>query len=296
MIVDNASGDGSVGTLCRAIESKGWSEWACVMPQDRNGGFAFGNNAGIHAALAAAKLPDLILLLNPDTIARPNAIRALVDFMDEHPDAGIAGSRLENASGAVDGTAHNAPSPLGELDAGARLGLLSRLLPRHVVTPPTREVEHECDWVSGASMMIRRQVFEQMIMLDEGFFLYYEEVDFCFRAKQAGWQVWYAPRSMVVHLEGASTGIRAVQLRRARYWYDSRRRFFVKHHGIDGLLLADLLWALGRASYLLRRALKLGAQQAMRDPRWYAFDLLWGDLRAVLSGQATAIRRTRETP
>ena len=296
VIVDNASGDGSVDRLCQAIEAKGWSEWASVMPQVRNGGFAFGNNAGIRAALAAATPPELILLLNPDTIARPHAIRALVDFMDAHPDAGIAGSRLENAEGGVDGTAHNSPSPLGELDAGARLGFLSRLLPRHVVTPPTREVEHQCDWVSGASMMIRRQVFERMDMLDEGFFLYFEEVDFCCRARQAGWQVWYVPQSMVVHLEGASTGIRSTQSRRARYWYDSRRRFFVKHRGIGGLLLADLLWALGRASYLLRRVMNLGAQQEMRDPKWYAFDLLWGDLRALINGQALAIQRLRETP
>lgn len=295
VIVDNASGDGSVDTLCRIIEAEDWSEWARVMPQDRNGGFAFGNNAGIRAALAASRPPDQILLLNPDTIVRPNAIRALVDFMDAHPDAGIAGSRLENAEGGVDGTAHNAPSPLGELDAGARLGLLSRLLPRHVVTPPTRVVEHECDWVSGASMMIRRQVFDRLGMLDEGFFLYFEEVDFCCRAKQAGWQVWYAPQSMVVHLEGASTGIRSTRSRRAPYWYDSRQRFFVKHCGIGGLILADFLWALGRASYVLRRLLKLGAQQEMRDPKWYAFDLLWGDFRALFDGRAFAIRRPRKT-
>ena len=291
VVVDNASGDGSVEKLSAAIAREGWSSWAEVMPLDRNGGFSFGNNAGIRKALAATGSVDYLLLLNPDTITRPGAVKALVDFMDTHPRAGIAGSQLENASGGVDCSAHTFPSPLSELDAGARLGVLSRLLHRHVVSSPPRAVAHPCDWVSGASMIIRRQVVENIGWMDEGYFLYFEEADFCRRAQQAGWECWFVPDSRVMHLEGASTGIRAASKRRAGYWYDSRRRFFVKHYGIAGLVAADILWAFGRLSFLLRRGLHLSASRGNNDPKWFMFDLLWGDLMAVLSGRVWTILR-----
>ncbi|KAF0162137.1 MAG: glycosyl transferase family 2 [Rhodocyclaceae bacterium] len=288
IVADNASGDASTERLAAEIAAGGWSAWAEVHAQPRNGGFAYGNNAGIRAAMAATHAPDYVLLLNPDTVARPGAVRALVDFMEAHPDVGIAGSLLENAAGGVDCSAHRIPSPLGELNGAARLGLLSRLLHRHAVSPPRRDEAHECDWVSGASMIVRRQVLEQIGPMDEGYFLYFEEVDFCCRARAAGWSVWYVPESRVLHLEGASTGIRVAAKRRAAYWYDSRRRFFVTHHGVGGLLLADLLWAAGRLSFLLRAALGLTKPGGHADPKRFMFDLLWGDLRALLSGRARA--------
>ncbi len=288
VIADNASGDGSVEKLHAAIATSGWSAWAEVLPLPRNGGFAYGNNAGIRVALEAGQPADYVMLLNPDTVVRPDALRALVDFMAAHPTAGIAGSLIENPDGGADRSAHRAPSPLGELDGAARLGVLSRLLHRYTVSPPLRDEAHACDWVSGAAMIVRRQVLEQVGPLDEGYFLYFEEVDFCCRARDAGWQVWYAPAARVLHLEGAATGIRAVAKRRPAYWYDSRRRFFVRHHGIIGLLAADLLWAAGRLSYLARLA--LGLAKRGNDPQRFMLDLLWGDLRALLGGQVSATR------
>ncbi len=287
VVVDNASGDGSVEKLTAAIEREGWSSWAEVMPLDRNGGFAFGNNACIRRALASTNLVDYVMLLNPDTVAQPGAVKALVDFIDAHPSVGIVGSRLENANGGVECSAHTLPSPLGALDEGARLGVLSRLLRRYVVTPPPQAVAHLCDWVSGASMIIRRQVIDEIGLMDENYFLYFEEVDFCRRAQMAGWECWYVPDSRVMHLEGASTGIHASAKRRAKYWYDSRRRFFAKHYGIAGLVAADVLWGIGRFSFLLRRGLRIGARgREYNDPKWFTFDLLWGDLRAILTGRA----------
>lgn len=290
-IIDNASGDGSVGMIAAAIAREGWSSWAAVTPLDRNGGFAFGSNVGIRAALAAAQRPDYVLLLNPDTVVRPGALRALVDFMDAHPHAGIAGSRLENVDGEVDCSAHRAPSPLGELTGSARLGPVSRLLHRYVVSPPVSDHAHECDWVSGASLIVRDKVLEEIGPMDEGYFLYFEEVDYCCQARAAGWSVWYVPESRVLHLEGAATGIRVGARRRAGYWYDSRRRFFIRHYGLAGLVLADLLWTLGRLSFLLRGALGLRSGGTDLDPKWFMLDLLWGDLRALLSGKAQAIGR-----
>ncbi|NWG87687.1 MAG: glycosyltransferase family 2 protein [Hydrogenophilaceae bacterium] len=291
VVVDNASGDRSVETISDAIEQQRWSVWAGIVPLDHNGGFAFGNNAGIRLAMSEPNPPDYVMLLNPDTVTRPEAIRALVRFMDAHPEAGIAGSLLETAEGGVDCSAHRVHSPLSELDGGARLGVLSRLLRQHVVSPPIPAQAHRCDWVSGASMIVRRSVIEKIGLMDDGYFLYYEEVDYCLRAKQAGWEVWYAPQSRVLHLEGAATGIKAAARRRAAYWYDSRRRFFIKHYGIAGLLLADLLWALGRVSLLLRSGLGLGGKGIERDPIRYMPDLIGGDLRAIFTGRAGAIKR-----
>lgn len=289
VVVDNDSRDGSVEKLRTAIEHEGWSDWADVMPLDRNGGFAYGNNAGIRAALASPTNVDYMMLLNPDTVVREGAIKALVEFMDGHPRAGIAGSLLENASGGLECSAHRIHNPLSELEAGARLGMLTRLLHSYVVWGHPGTEAHQCDWVSGASLIIRREVVERMGLMDDGYFLYFEEADFCWRAKQAGWEVWYVPQSKVMHIEGASTGIRAASKRRAGYWYDSRRRFFVKHYGVVGLILADTLWAAGRVTYMLRYLLRLAAPP--RDPKWFMFDLLWGDLRAILTGQVWAVNR-----
>jgi N-acetylglucosaminyl-diphospho-decaprenol L-rhamnosyltransferase len=291
VVVDNASGDGSVEKLMGAIDREGWQGWASVLPCDRNGGFAFGNNAGIGEALRSTCHVDYVMLLNPDTIVHSGAIRVLFDFMESHQRVGIAGSRLENAEGAAECSAHTAPSPLGELESGARLGILSRVLQRYAVSLPMQEAAHECDWVSGASLIVRRKVFEEISELDEGYFLYFEEVDFCLRARKAGWQIWFVPESRVVHLEGASTGIRNVARRRPSYWYNSRRRYFVKHFGVFGLILADALWAVGRASLTFRRILRLGSGGNRQDPKWFAFDLLWGDFRSLFAGKLWGISR-----
>jgi N-acetylglucosaminyl-diphospho-decaprenol L-rhamnosyltransferase len=289
-LVDNASGDGSEVKLREGIAKNGWSPWVELLPQRRNGGFAYGNNAGIAAALLQSPGPDYIMLLNPDTIVRPGAIIALAEFLDHRPEVGIVGGQLENADGSVEPSAHNAPSALGELESAARLALLSRWLLRHQVTPPRRTDAHQCDWVSGASMMVRRTLIDAIGTMDDRFFLYFEEVDFCSRARNAGWQVWFEPGSRVVHLEGASTGIGQTIRRRPAYWFDSRRRYFVKHRGVAGLLLADICWLLGRTSLAARRALRLGRGGTRQDPPWFTVDLLWGDLKALCTLKLRNIR------
>ena len=292
VIVDNNSGDGSVSRLTKLVAQKNWGSWVDIIGSDRNGGFAFGNNMGIK--LAMQKNPEYIMLLNPDTVVRPKAVSALVKFMQENPKVGIAGSLLESIEGGIDCSAHKIHSPLSELDGGARLGVLSRLLHKYVVSGLPQTEPHPCDWVSGASMIVRRAVIDDIGLMDDEFFLYFEEVDFCWRATKAGWQVWYVPQSRVLHLEGASTGIKEPAKRRASYWYDSRRRFFVKHYGVFGLLLADLFWTIGRLSLLLRAKLGLGGKGIDADPKRFMSDLLGGDLRSILSGKAWSIRRRPE--
>lgn len=290
-VVDNDSQDGSTEKLKNLVASEAWHDWVVIVPAARNGGFAYGNNVGITETLRLFPTVDYVMLLNPDTIVFPGSIEALVEFMDATPSAGVAGSLLENADGELEPSAHRAPSPLGELESAARLGVLTRILHRHAVTPPLSRHAHQCDWVSGASLVVRRKVLEAVGAMDEGYFLYYEEVDFCLRVRQAGWQIWFVPASRILHLEGASTGIRHTRQRRAAYWYDSRRRYFVKHIGLAGWILADILWASGRASLALRRLLRLGSGGKLPDPKCFAFDLLWGDFQALVTGRACQICR-----
>lgn len=291
LVIDNASGDLSDKRLNAAIAREAWSSWAAVVQSNRNGGFAFGNNVGICAALKAPQRMDYLILLNPDTVVRPGALGVLIEFMQAHPTVGIAGSLLETADGGVDCSAHRFHSPLGELEDAARLGMLSRLLHRYRVSPAPPTEAHACDWVSGACMMLRRSVIDAIGLMDERYFLYFEEVDYCWRAKQAGFAVCYVPQARVMHLEGAATGIRKAATRRAAYWYDSRRRFFVKHYGVTGLMLADALWLVGRASVVLRNKLGLGGRSVASDPASFTADLLGGDMRAIFSRRARAIAR-----
>lgn len=259
VVVDNASGDGSVEQLRAAITAENWGDWVGVLASDHNGGYAYGNNLAIRPALAAAHPPDYIHLLNPDTIVRPGAIHTLWAFLEQHPDVGLAGSGLEDLAGNQRPTAFRFPSLPSEMDGGFRLGLLTRLLSRWTITQPKTEVPCPTDWLSGASLMIRRSVFEQIGLLDEGYFLYFEETDFCLQAQRAGWSCWYVPTSRVVHFPGSSTGVTKRDerpQRRPTYWFESRRRYFLKNHGWLYTALTDLVWTVGFTTWRLRRILQ----------------------------------------
>lgn len=256
VVADNASGDDSIPRLESAIAENGWRDWARLLPLERNGGFSYGNNGVIRPALASNEPPDYVWLLNSDTVVRPGALATLVGFLESRPEVGFAGSRLEDRKGKVEDSAFRFPSILGELENGARLGVLSRLLSRWVVSPPAPSSASSCDWTSGASLMVRRTVLEQAGLFDEQFFLYYEEVDLCLRARQAGWGCWYVPEARVLHLAGQSSGVTGRDAARRRvpdYWFASRRHYFHKHLGRVRTFLADLAWSLGFFSFRVRQ-------------------------------------------
>jgi GT2 family glycosyltransferase len=271
VVVDNASGDDSVARLDAAVSTR---SWATVQSLEQNGGFAAGNNAAIRPMLAAADPPRYVLLLNPDTIVRAGALRALVEFMESRPDVGIAGSRLEEPDGTPQRSAFRFPSVLGELEGGLRLGAVSRLLERWVVAPEVPTMPGPTDWVAGACMIIRTTVFRAIGLLDEGYFMYFEEVDLCHRARQAGWPCWYVPTARVVHLVGQSSGVtnpNAARRRRPGYWFRARRRYFLANYGRVATLLADLAWSLGHASYRLRRLVQ---RKPDTDSQWLLWDFI----------------------
>jgi len=287
VVVDNASNDGSVEEISRSIELNKLSDFVSLVDLNYNGGFSAGNNVAIREALGQNKPPEYIMLLNPDTVVLEGALLQMICFMDANPSAGIAGSSLETLDGTLDCAAHRFHSPVSELLRGAQLGLLSRLFEKYIVSPPFISVPHECDWVSGASFFIRSEVFNSTGVLDEEYFLYFEEVDFCWRAKEHGWAVWAVPDARIIHLEGQATGITKIHKRRSNYWFESRRRFFINAYGVHGLFLADLLWALGRFSYFIRILVQ---RKINNEPKMIAIDLLWGDFKAMIKSGLKVVR------
>jgi GT2 family glycosyltransferase len=274
VVTDNLSADDSVEHIQNAIKENHWDHWATLMPLDNNGGFAYGNNQAIRPALSSDQPPDFVLLLNPDTVIRQGAITQLIDFMHANPKAGIAGSRLEDPDATPQRSAFRFPTLLSELDGGLRLGPVSRLLKSTCIAPPVRDESHATDWVAGASMIVRREVFDDVGLMDEDYFMYFEEVDFCLRANRAGWPCWYAPQSRVVHLVGQASGVtdtKSAPKRRPAYWFESRRRYFIKNHGLIYALVTDIAWALCFATYRLRRALQ---RKPDTDPPKLLYDFI----------------------
>jgi GT2 family glycosyltransferase len=140
-----------------------------------------------------------------------------------------------------------------------RLGLFSKLIARRQVVLPPSAVARRVEWVTGASLMIRCRVFDSIGLLDEDYFLYFEEIDFARRAAEAGWQCWVEPRSRVMHLQAQATGVdgpKSKEKPRPTYWFESRRRYFIKHHGRTYAMAADAFWATGYLSWRARRVLQ----------------------------------------
>ena len=274
IVTDGKSPDDSVQKIADAIAANGWADWCDFEPLDHNGGFAFGNNAGIRPFLESSDPPELVYLLNPDTIVRPGAIQTLLAFMDRRPDVAIAGSRTEDLDGTPQCSAFRFHGIASEFEQAVRLGPITKLLKRWQVAPPPTDNEHPVDWVVGASMMIRRQVFDRIGLLDDGFFMYFEETDFCLRAKRAGFDCWYVPSARIVHLIGQASGVTGTATqnkRRPAYWFEARRRYFTKNYGLLYTMVADLVFIAGFASWRLRRVIQRKPDQ---DPAHFLRDFV----------------------
>lgn len=245
IVVENDSGDEA--SLREGIEAH-YADFAELVVSETNGGYGAGNNLGLKVACERHPSVRFFHFLNPDTEARPGAISALVDFLEHHPRAGVAGSTFEHADGTPWPVAFRFPSPLSELEGGACVGVLSRILERYKVPLDLGAEAAEVDWLSGASMMFRREVLERVGGFDEAFFLYFEETDLCLRAKKAGYECWYVPTSRVMHVRGQSTGVTSLgdaPKRLPGYWFESRRRYFTKHFGVGHALAADVAFLVG---------------------------------------------------
>ena len=254
-VCDNGSRNSEANALAEAIQARGWSEWAALTRLPVNLGFTGGNNAVIRPALERGELPNFVLLLNNDTIVRPGAIRALLEFMKAKPEAGIAGSRLEFPDGTPQISAFRFMGVASEFDRGLALGVVSRMLSRYAVSPPVPEADSPADWVAGASMIIRREVIESVGTLDDDYYTYFDDIDYCNRALKAGWLTWYVPASRVVHLVGQTTGVTAADSQRKRrpeYYYQARRRYLTQHLSPLRAAMCDFAFLTGHALNVAR--------------------------------------------
>lgn len=217
-VVDNASSDDSIAMLTADFPT------TRIIRNVENVGFARANNQAMRQSTG-----EFVLLLNSDAFLTPDAIESLMAVMRDHPKAGIVGARLLNADGSFQ--ASHTPFPqLGQ--EFMMLTTLGRLL--HGYYYPSRGPEIErgpqtVDYVQGACLLARRTAFDQVGLLDEGYFMYSEEVDWCYTIIQGGWEVWYQPAAAIIHLGGASSRNRPIG--RETDLYRSRVRFFRKHYG-----------------------------------------------------------------
>lgn len=256
VIVDNDSGDGSYEKIAAGARSGRFGPAFELLASDHNGGFGYGNNFAIRRALEGDDPPAYVYLLNPDAFPERDSIRVLVDFLDAHPEVGIAGSYIHGPGGEPHTTAFRFPTVQSEFESTVGLGLVSRMLRAFIVAPPLPEKTTRVDWLAGASMMIRREVLEAIGLFDETFFLYYEEVDLCLRARRAGWPTYYVPESSVTHIGSVTTGNKNLSIRTPSFLFESRRHYFLKNHGRTYLWCTNVAWLLGQALKTLRGFLR----------------------------------------
>ncbi|MDP6761659.1 MAG: glycosyltransferase family 2 protein [Planctomycetota bacterium] len=274
VVVDNASGDGSVERIAAVIEAEGWDGWCELRPQETNGGFAAGNNRAIAPALAGSDPPRFVHLLNSDTAVRPGALATLLEFLEARPRVGLAGSRLDGEDGEQQHSRYRFPTARGEFAQGTSLRVVHSLFERHVVAPPLTDEAHEIDWVAFASVMIRTEVFADVGLLDEGYFMYFEDTDFALQARRAGWTCWYVPASRVMHLVGRSSGVTVLgerPARRPRYWFDAHARYHRKNRGPWAERRTALVWLVAHGLAFVRR---LVTARANTQPPWLWWDFL----------------------
>ena len=249
VIVDNASGDGSferISAFCAAAPEAARLK---VVAAPANDGFSAGNNIG-----CAAIDSDFVLFLNSDAAVMPGALDALLAAAAASPDAGIFAPRIVGSDGVAQVSRFRRHSPLGEFVDGAQTGPLTRLLSNAEV-PIFPDDTSTPDWVSFAAVMIRRSALDKAGPMDDGFFLYYEDCDYCRSIVQQGFAIACVDDAVFVHDAGGSTKIREMSEQHARlpeYYYRARSYYFKKYYGPAGPLMANLAWCAGRGLALLR--------------------------------------------
>lgn len=255
VIVDGGSGDGSAEMLRSGLNDARFADWAELLVLPINGGFGWANNQAILRLLQNEGSPDYIYLVNPDAEIQAGALGQLVEQMERFPRAGACGSRLIDHDGRVLGSAFQFPTPLREFARGLRTVAIAQLFG---IEAGAWDIEDaaEVDWVTGASVLFRVAALQQTGLFDDGFFLYYEEVELMWRMRRAGWSVRHAPGSRVVHIGGAATGVGTDPAGRHRrlpdYWHHSRRRFFMLCYGRAFTVVAGISWLVGHSLWLVR--------------------------------------------
>lgn len=257
-VVDNSSSDGSAGM----VEADFPGVHVLVSP---NRGFAAGSNQGI-----ARSRGRYVLLLNPDTEVVGDALTTLLDYLEAHPDVGVVGPQLRYGDGRLQSSRRRFPTPLtGFLESTLLQQWFphNRWLSRYYVLDRPDDATSEADWVVGAAFVVRREAIAQAGLLDEGYFMYSEEMEWCRRIKSHGWRVVYLPAATVIHHEGRSS--EQVVAARHVYFQTSKLRYWRATFGpywtaaLRAFLLAGYAyqWLEEGAKWLLGHRRPLRAQR-----------------------------------
>lgn len=243
-VVDNHSADDSAAMVRAGFPA------VLLIEQKANSGYAAANNAGLQAVgFGGGAAPCYALLLNPDTLLKPDDLAQMLTFMETNPEVGAAGPKLVRQDGSLDKACRRSfPSPENAL---YRLSGLSRLFPRHPRFG-RYNLEHldpdqltEVDSLVGAFMLMRGSVLAQVGLLDERFFMYGEDIDLCYRIKERGWKIYYNPAVTVLHYKGAASRQRSAAS--IVHFYEAMALFHNKHYRARTFFLLNWLIYLGIA-------------------------------------------------
>jgi len=271
IVVDNASSDDSVAMV------RGEFPDVRLIVNAANRGYTGGNNDGIAAAAGR-----YVLVLNPDTQVIGDALSTLVAYAEAHPDVGLVAPQLLNPDGSVQPSRRRFPTLTTALFESTWLQSIAPhgVLNDYYMLDRSDDETQPVDWAVGACLLVRREVIDQVGKLDEGFFMYSEELDWCRRIKGAGWKIVYLPKAQVIHHMGKSSD--QVIAQRHIYFQTSKVRYFRKHHGkwaagwLRIALLAMYVWQL-----MLEAAKGLiGSKRELRRERVRAY---WQVLRSGLA-------------
>lgn len=253
VVVDNASNDNSIDEISEYISSKNWKGWIDLISSNVNGGFSAGNNLGIKSTKA-----KYYLLLNSDAFVRDNAIERMIYEMESNPKSGIVGPKLEWENGEQQVSCFYNLTLWNTFLNAASTGVLTRLFNKfgiNEVAIPVEKFVKSPEWISFACVLIRNEAIQIVGLMDEGFFMYMEDVDYCRRIRKAGWDIVFCNKARVVHLNnGYSNNLKIRKL--PTYYYQSRARYFIKYYGRIGLFMTNILWYLGRLVSISRKCLQ----------------------------------------
>lgn len=252
VVVDNASGDGSADLIQDWIDGLETPVPVELVRSPTNTGFSGGHNQGIKAGKS-----EFYLLLNSDAVVSKGFFAALIGAARTAPNSvGLIAPRLAGPDNETQISCFRFPTPVSEFSRAIRTGFVSRILQNYEVAIGTDPDPSEIEWASFASILLRGDMIDDIGLMDEGYFLYFEDAEYCLRARRAGWGFGYAPAATTVHFRGGSGPVKALaasKKRMPRYYYLSRTRFFYQAYGRPGLLAANAAWYLGRALAQFRR-------------------------------------------
>lgn len=266
VVVDNASGDGSDARIAAWLDQHPEAPVTLIC-SDHNSGFSGGQNQGI-----AARPAEFYLVLNSDAVLTDGFCATMLAAARAQPDVGLFTPRMDYDDGGQQISCFRIHTPGSELIRGAATGPVTRVLARYNICLEMPPNPVEIGWASFAGILLRGTMIEAIGPMDEGYFMYFEDTEYCLRARRAGWQIAYVPEARFIHFRGGSGPVISLAEQKARlprYYYASRTRLFYQAHGYPGLIAANLAlyagWSISELRRLLGRKERQAAAQEWRD-------------------------------